>query len=106
LDLKQEIQIQIQIFLHLYLLQRCGYIFQDTRQLEFSLAKPKNNWPQCKIEFSLAKPKTTGPKCKKGYGDYFKKSPGWQVDFYFCSPILNFTHIWRVGEWLSAPLLL
>jgi hypothetical protein len=28
------------------------------------------------------------------------------VDFYFCSPILNFTHIWRVGEWLSAPLLL
>jgi hypothetical protein len=24
---------------------------------------------------------------------------------YFYSPILNSTRIWRVGEWLSAPLL-
>jgi uncharacterized protein YjaZ len=29
-----------------------------------------------------------------------KNSPGFA--FYFYSPILNFTRIWRVGEWLSA----
>jgi hypothetical protein len=33
-----------------------------------------------------------------------KNSPGWRVGLNFCSPILISTRIWRVGEWLSAPL--
>jgi hypothetical protein len=33
-----------------------------------------------------------------------KKSPDWRVGLYFYPPILNSTRIWRVGEWLSAPL--
>jgi hypothetical protein len=34
-----------------------------------------------------------------------KNSPGWRVGLYFYSPILKSTRIWRVGEWLSAPLI-
>jgi hypothetical protein len=34
-----------------------------------------------------------------------KTSPGWRVGLYFYSPILNSTRNWRVGEWLSAPLV-
>jgi hypothetical protein len=33
-----------------------------------------------------------------------KNSPDWRVGLYFYSPILNSTLIWRVGEWISAPL--
>jgi hypothetical protein len=34
-----------------------------------------------------------------------KPSPGWRVGWYFYSPILNSTRIWRVqGGWLTAPL--
>jgi hypothetical protein len=36
--------------------------------------------------------------------DKKKNSPDWRVGLYFYSPFLNSTCIWRVGEWLSAPL--
>jgi hypothetical protein len=38
-----------------------------------------------------------------------KNSPDWRVGLYFLhfySPILISTRIWRVGEWLSAPLII
>jgi hypothetical protein len=33
-----------------------------------------------------------------------KNSPEWRLGLYLYSPILNSTRIWRLGEWLSAPL--
>jgi hypothetical protein len=34
-----------------------------------------------------------------------KNSPDWQMGLNFYSPIQNSARIWRVGEWLSAPLI-
>jgi hypothetical protein len=53
--------------------------------------------------------KTTGQQVKKQLAKYIERVserkknswPDWRVGLYFYSPILNFTHIWRVGEWLS-----
>jgi hypothetical protein len=60
----------------------------------------------CSSAFLLA-------KSKKQLAKYIERvserennsSPDWRVGFYFYSSILNFTRIWQVGEWLSAPLL-
>jgi hypothetical protein len=55
-----------------------------------SLTKTENNWQKIKKRVS-----------EKGKNP----SPDWRVGLYFYSPTLNSTRIWRVGEWLSAPLL-
>jgi hypothetical protein len=57
---------------------------------ECSLAKTENNWP----------------RIQNGSVRGEKPSPGWRMGLYVYSPKLNSTRIWRVGEWLSAPLFI
>jgi hypothetical protein len=73
-----------------------------------SFSKHSPNWRVVPSYYSPSQ-ETTGPKYRKDQWDWVrverkKNSPGWPVALYFYSPSLNSTRIWRVGEWLSAPL--
>jgi hypothetical protein len=57
---------------------------------EFSRAKSENN---------------SGSGKEESVREEKKQLPGWRVGVCFYSPSVNFTRIWRVGEWLSVPLL-
>jgi hypothetical protein len=50
--------------------------------------------------------KTTSPIYRSSQWEGKINLLGWRVSLYFYSPSLNSTRIWRVGEWLSAPLVI
>jgi hypothetical protein len=78
---------------------RTSYKWTPGVCIHFSRHSP--NW-QVVWNFHSPNQKTTGQKYRKGQWEGEKPSP---VDLNFYLPILNFTRIWQVGEWLSAPLL-
>jgi hypothetical protein len=70
---------------------------------ERGLIRGVDNFFKTRVANNVHSPslKTTGPiVSERGK----KNSPGWPVGLYFYSLSLNSTRIWRVGEWLSAPL--
>jgi hypothetical protein len=63
------------------------------------------NWRVVKY-FHSSSPNATGQLNLERVSEKGKQpSPDWRVGPYFYSPIRNYTRIWRVGEWLSAPLI-
>jgi hypothetical protein len=66
--------------------------------ITFSRHSPNSNW-----NFRSPSQKTSGQTHRNCKWEGNKISPGWRVGLNFYSPILNSTHIWWVGESLSAP---
>jgi hypothetical protein len=74
-------------------MQGCEYVFQDTRQTgEYFRFITRQVGKQLAKNIEKVSERGTKP------------SPGWRVGLCFYSPSLNSTRLWRVGEWLSAPL--
>jgi hypothetical protein len=73
---------------------------ESTAGVWISFSRHSPNWRVVQYFHLPKKHKTTSQKYRKTQRGK-KPSPGWLVGLYFYSAILNFTRIWRVGEWLS-----